>query len=81
MTASAYRVTSKEVENRVFKYNRIFRHTSMYKQPKLTKQWNYNNFVQILYTYLRYTDKLLDVFFLLLAVILSELYENPRRKD
>ena len=81
MTASAYRVTSKEVENRVFKHNRIFRHTSMYKQPKLTKQWNYNNFVQILYTYLRYTDKLLDAFFLLLAVILSELYENPRRKD
>ena len=36
MTASAYHVTSKEVENRVFKHNRIFRHTSMYKQPKLT---------------------------------------------
>lgn len=34
----------------------------------------------MLYTYRRYTDKLLDVFYLLLAVLLSELRENPRRK-
>ena len=36
--------------------------------------------LQILCSYLIYTDRLLDVFFLLLAVILSELHENPRRK-
>ena len=53
----------------------------MYKQFILTKQWNYNNFVQILYSYLRYTDRLLDEFFLLVAVILSNHHENPRRKD
>ena len=40
-----------------------------------------NNFAQILYSYLRYADRLSDVFFLLLVVILSELHENPRRKD
>ena len=60
---------------------RILRHTCMYKQPILTKQWNYNNFVQILHSYLRYIDRLLDVIFLLLAVILSELHEIPRRKN
>ena len=27
----------------------------MYKRPTLTKQWNYNIFVQILYSYFRYT--------------------------
>ena len=37
--------------------------------------------MQILYSYLRYTDRHLDVFFLLLPVILSEIYEKPRRKD
>ena len=37
--------------------------------------------LQILCSYLIYTDRLLDVFFLLLAVILLELHENPRRKD
>ena len=81
MTASAYHVILKEVENRVFRHNRILRHTCIYKQPILTKWWNYNNFVQILYSYLKYTDTLLDVLFLLQAVILFELHENPRRKD
>ena len=80
MAASTYHVISKEVENRVFKHNRIFRHTCMDKQPILTTKWNHNNFLQILHSYLRYTDRLLDVFFLLLAVILSELHENPRKK-
>ena len=47
----------------------------------MTKYWNHNDFVQILYSDLRYTDRPLDVFFLLLAVILSELHENSRRKD
>ena len=37
--------------------------------------------MQILYSYLRYPDKLLDVLFLLLALVLSELQEKPKRKD
>ena len=36
MTASAYHVISKEVENRIFRHNRTFRHTFMYQQPTLT---------------------------------------------
>ena len=35
----------------------------------------------MLFTCLTHTDKLLDLFFLLLAVKLSEFCENPRRKD
>ena len=54
MATSAYHVISKGVENGVF------RHTCMYKRPILTKYWNYNNFVEILCSYLRYTDRLLD---------------------
>ena len=34
--------------------------------------------MQILYSYLRYTDRLLDAFSLLLAVMSSEAYEKPR---
>ena len=49
-------------------HNRIFRHTCMCKQLILTTQQNYNIFMQILYNYLRYTDKLLNVVFLLLPV-------------
>ena len=37
MATSAYHVISKEVENRIFRHNRIFIHKSMYKQPTLTK--------------------------------------------
>ena len=37
----------------------IFRHTCIYKQPPLTKYWNYNIFVQIWYSCFRYTDRLL----------------------
>ena len=36
----------------------MFRHKCMYKQPTLTKYWNYNIFVQILYSYFRYTGRL-----------------------
>ena len=46
----------------------------------LTKQWNYNIIVQILHSSLRYTDGLLDVFFLSLAVILPELHKNQKGK-
>ena len=69
MAASAYHLISKDVENHLVRRNSIFRDTSIYKQLILTKQCNYHIFVQILYSYLRYTVRLLDVFFLLLLVI------------
>ena len=34
-SASAYHVVSKEVENRVFRYNHIFRHTCMHNETIL----------------------------------------------
>ena len=36
--------------------------------------------MQILNSYLRYTDRHLDVFFMLFALILSDFHGNPRRK-
>ena len=76
MTASAYRVISKEVENQIFRHNWIFRHTYVYKQSTLIKYYNYI-FVQI-YTYFRYTDR---VFLgcVLFVVVTSQLYEKQRR--
>ena len=53
----------------------------VYKQPILTKQWNDIIFVQILYSYLKYTNRLLDVFFILLAVISSELHDRNSREE
>ena len=50
MAASAYHVISKEVENRIFRQNWIFRHTCMYKQPTLTK----------LIVLVEYYDQILD---------------------
>ena len=80
MAASVYHVISKEVENHIFGHNWSFRHTCMYKQPTLTKQWNYNIFVQI-YIYFRYTAKFfLGCAFLMLTWVLSELHEKPRRE-
>ena len=69
MAASTYHLISKDVENHLVIRNSIFRDTSIYKQFTLTKQWNYHIFVEILYSYLRYTVRLLDVFFLLLLAI------------
>ena len=69
MAALVYHVIANEVENRIFRHNPIFRHRSMYKQPILTKQWNHNIFVEILYSCLRDTERLLGVYFSLLAVI------------
>ena len=50
MAASAHHAIS----NKGGKIYGIFRYTCMYKQPILTKYWNYNSFVQILYSTLRY---------------------------
>ena len=73
---------SKEVENHIFKHSLIFRHLCTYKQRTLTNQWNCNILVQMLYSYFRCSGSFfLDVLFLLLAVILSELHEKPRRKE
>ena len=58
MAFSAYHVISTEVENHIFKHNWIFRHLWIYKQPTMTKQWNFNIFVQILYSYFRYNGRL-----------------------
>ena len=58
MAASAYHVIWTEVENHIFKHNWIFRHLCIYKQPTLTKLWNFNIFVQILHSYFRYTGRL-----------------------
>ena len=61
-------------QNRIFRRLHIldaiaFLDAHLYiKQPILTKYQNYHIFVRILYSYLRYTDRLLDEFFLLLAV-------------
>ena len=72
MAALSYQVISKEVENHILKYNWIlFSHTCMYKYS------NYNIFVQIWYSYFRYTGRFfLNVLSFLLAVILSELHEK-----
>ena len=54
----------------------------MFKQSTLTKKWNYNIFVQILYSYFQLviSDTVVgafwDVLFMVLVVILSEFYEN-----
>ena len=58
MAASACHVISKEAENHIFRNNWIFWHTCIYKQPTLTKLWNYNIFAQVLYRYFRYTGRL-----------------------
>ena len=80
IAASAYHVMSRELENCVLRHSRVFIHTYIYKQPMLTKYRNYNNFEKILCSYLRYTERILGVFLLLLAVISSQLHKNPRRK-
>ena len=71
----------KEVKNRILRHKWIFRHTCKYKQPTLTMSWNCNIFVQIFYSFFRQTVTLFlgCALFLLLAVIVSELYEKPRR--
>ena len=58
MAGSVYYFISEEVENYIFRHNWILKHTCMYKQPALAKCWNYNLFVQILYSHFRYTNRL-----------------------
>ena len=42
----------------------LCRHTRMHKKHILTKQWNYNNFAQILHSYVKHTDQALGCVFL-----------------
>ena len=83
MAASANRVISKEVENCIFRHKITFLdiHACINNLCWQSGEWNYKFFMQTLHSSLRFTDRPLDVLFLLLAVILSELHEKPRRKD
>ena len=82
MAVLAYHVISTEAEKHIFKHNWIFRHSCIYKQPTLTKLWNFHIFCKYYIVILdTLVSSFLDILFLLLAVILSELHEKPRRKD
>ena len=48
---------SKKLKNCIFRNNFIFRHICMYKQPILTKQWNFKTFMQY---YVVISDTLID---------------------
>ena len=82
MAAWTYHVTSKEVENHIFKHDWLITHLCMHKQLTFTKQWKY--FCANI-SYIVTSDTLLasfwDVFFLTLALTFSEFHVNPRRKD
>ena len=78
MAALAYHVISKEVENQIFRHI-LDTHACM-NNP----HWQSSGIIIFLCKYYTFiSDTLvgffLDVLFLLLAVILSELYEKPRR--
>ena len=82
MVASAFHVTWKEEENHISGHNWIFKHAYMYKNA----HWQSSGFMIFLSKYYIVTlntvvGSFLGVLFLLLAVILLELHEKPRRKD
>ena len=80
LAASAYRVISKEVKNRILRHNWIFRHTCCINNT----HWQSGEIkIFLCKYYIALSDTLvgsfLDVLFLLLAVILSRFLEKPRR--
>ena len=80
MAASAYHVISKEVENQILRHNWFLDTHVCMNNP----HWKSSRIIILLYKYyVVISDTLvgsfLAVLFLLLAVILSELYEKPRR--
>ena len=79
MAASTHHVIKKEEENQILRYNWIFRHVCI-NNPHW-QRWNYNYLVQLLYIVISGTlvGFFLDVLISLLAIILSELCEKPRR--
>ena len=83
MAASVYHVISTEVENHIslntieFLDTYLFRNNPHWQSSGILISL-YKNYIVISDTLV---DSFLDVLFLLLAVILSELHENPRRED
>ena len=82
MAASVSQVISTKVENHIFKHNCILDTCVLINNP----HWQSIAILVFLYKYyIVISDKLvgafLGVFFLLLAVILSELREKPKRED
>ena len=82
MAASAYHVISTEVENHIFKPIEFLDTSAFINNP----HWQSSGILIFLCKYyIVISDTLvgsfLDVLFLLLAVILSELCEKPRRKE
>ena len=79
MTASAYHVISKEVENCIFRQKEFLSTHVCTKNP----HWQRSGTIIFCKYFIVILDTLrgsfLDVLFLLLAVILSEFYEKPRR--
>ena len=67
--------------NHVFRHNCVFRRTYIYINNPCWQVVELDFFVQMLHSSLRYSGRLLDVLFLLLAVIWSELHKKPTRKD
>ena len=82
LATSAYHVVLKEVENRIFRDNHIFRHIPMCKQLILTKKWNYSIFVQTLYSYLTCSDRLVGgcVFLVACGNIIRVSWEIKKEK-
>ena len=81
MAASAYHVISKEVENHTFKHNLILDTYVCINNP----HWQSSGIIIFLCKYYTVTSdglvgSFLDVLFLLLAIMLSELHEKLRRK-
>ena len=54
---SAFHFTSKEVKKSHLQKQLNFQRHILYKQPRLTKWWNSEIFVQIFYSYFRYTGR------------------------
>ena len=82
MAASAYHVISTEVENHIFKTIEVLYTSAFINNP----HWQSSGILIVFCKYyIVFSDTLvgsfLDVLFLLLAVILSERHEKPRRKD
>ena len=82
MAASAYHVIWKRVENHIFRHNWISGQTCMLNKP----HWQSREILIFLSKYCivisnTLVGPFLDVLFVLLPVILSELHEKSRRKD
>ena len=81
MAASEYHAMSKEVENHIFRHNWIFRLKCMLNNQHCQSS-GITRFLCKYYVAIsdKLRDSFLEVLFLLLAVILSELHEKPWSK-